>query len=261
MRKVHLILTIGGGFLGLAITLQGFFTAKEFNAPFFLLLAAFVTLYGYGIFAGLRLVDNPDEKKHLAVFYWLQVPWISSPILVYRFASGFHVTCVFVESKLGCFFRVGSDWQVSLFRPAPWGIGVNAFALALVVLLFKKAPTETPKPTPFRDRMAGKTPQRSIRLDAEGFTIISDEKTPVSVRWIEVREIIASKHDLFSVDEIGFEFCIGDAGSYVWAGEDDDGFAALRSEVESRFGIDPAWFGKIAPPPFAENRATLWKRT
>ncbi len=100
-----------------------------------------------------------------------------------------------------------------------------------------------------------------MRFEAEGFEVALYEKPPVSIRWADVHEVFALKHDLFSIDEICLGFTIDDAGRYVWVGEDDGGFAAFRTEVERRFAIDSAWFGKIAQPPFAENRTTLWIRT
>ena len=147
MRRLHLILTIGGGFLGMVVTLQAFVAAKESNPLFYAMLAAFVALYGYGVFAGLRLAEHEEEKKHLMVFYWLQVPWISSPIIAYHFASGFHVSGGFMDWKLSGLFRIGSDWQFSLFQSAPWGLGVNAFALVMAILLLKKEPNQALEPT------------------------------------------------------------------------------------------------------------------
>lgn len=138
MRRLHLLLTIGGGFAGIIITLEAFFASKEANPLFYALLLAFVCLYGYGVFAGLRFAEAPEENKHLAVFYWLQVPWISSPIFAYRFASGFHVSGAIIGSQLSGFFRVGSDWQFSMLQSAPWGIGLNVFALVMAVVTMKK---------------------------------------------------------------------------------------------------------------------------
>lgn len=138
MRRLHLLLTIGGGFAGVVITLQAFFASKEANPVFYALLGAFVCLYGYGVFAGLRFAEAPEEKKHLVIFYWLQVPWISSPIIAYRFATGFHLSGAIIGGQLAGFFRIGSDWQFSLLQSAPWGIGLNVFALVMAIVTAKK---------------------------------------------------------------------------------------------------------------------------
>ena len=147
MRRLHIVLTIGGGFVGVVVTLQAFFAAKESNPMFYALLVTFIGLFAYGIYAGLRFADNPSDTKHLIAFYWLQVPWLSSPLLAYRFASGFHVTGGFVDSKLSMLFRIGSDWQFSTAKPAPWGLGINVFALVVVILLMRKKPNKAPEPT------------------------------------------------------------------------------------------------------------------
>lgn len=139
MRRLNLVLTIGGGFVGVVVTLQAFFASEEANPMFYALLCAFMGLYGYGIFAGLRLVEAPEERKHLAIFYWLQVPWISSPILAYRFAAGFHVSGAILGSQLSGFFRIGSDWQFSLFQTAPWGVGLNVFALVMAIIATRRS--------------------------------------------------------------------------------------------------------------------------
>lgn len=138
MRKIYLILTIGGGFTGFALTFQAFFTAEQVNLVYYVIVATFVALYGYGMFAGLRLADRPEDKKHLVIFYWLQVPWISSPVISYRFTSGFNLSGAILDFKLTGFFRLGSDWQFSLLQAAPWGIGVNFFALVIAILLTKQ---------------------------------------------------------------------------------------------------------------------------
>lgn len=148
MRKIHLILTIGGGFAGLAGTLPVLFAAKDANPIFYALNAAFMALYGYGLFAGLRLADRPEDKKHLLIFYWLQVPWISSSLITFRFASGLDLSGGLIGFQLKGVFYLGSNWQFSLLQiDAPWGIGVNALALLMVILL-RRERRKAQEPTP-----------------------------------------------------------------------------------------------------------------
>lgn len=136
LRRLNIILTIGGGFLGIAFTLQAFFSAKESNPVFYAMLTAFVALYAYGIFAGFRLIEK-EETKHLIVFYWLQVPWFSSPLLTYHLASGFFLSVSLIDWRFNAAFRLGSDWRFSLFQSDPWGVGINLFALAMVIILHR----------------------------------------------------------------------------------------------------------------------------
>src|SRR5881227_3048645 len=89
-RRLLLILTIGGGFVGVARTIQFFSHVDKVIA--YVVLLAFVCLYGYGIFLGVKLSEGPAPLRHLRVYFGLQIPFISSPIVAYRFATGFQTT-------------------------------------------------------------------------------------------------------------------------------------------------------------------------
>jgi hypothetical protein len=138
MRKAHIILTIGGGFLGFVLTLQALLGAQDPKPIFYAIMAVFLVLYAYGIYTGMRIADGKSGTYHLIVFYGLQVPWISTPLIAYRFTSGFHVSVAFLEGKLTGTFRIGSDWHLSFLQPAPWGAGLNIFALVMLLLLFRR---------------------------------------------------------------------------------------------------------------------------
>jgi hypothetical protein len=138
LRKAYIILTVGGSFTGTVLTLQVFMSSKEAIPMVYAMYACFIGLYAYGIWAGLRFSENEEDKKHLIIFYWLQVPWVSSPIIGYRFAAGFHISGACIGDKLSGFFRLGSDWQFNLLQSIPWGIGLNFFALVMVLILMKK---------------------------------------------------------------------------------------------------------------------------
>lgn len=146
LRRLHLVLTIGGGFVGVAATLQTTLTTPSPNPIYYAMMAGFGLLYGYGMFVGLRLVERPAETLHLLVYYCLQVPWISSPLIAYRFTSGFHLSGGIIDGRLSTLFRLGSDWQFSFLLDAPWGIGVNGFALAMALFLAFQRSKPTPAP-------------------------------------------------------------------------------------------------------------------
>jgi hypothetical protein len=130
-RRFLVILTVGGGFLGAVITANVVFSAKDMSVVGYAILTAFIGLYVYGIFAGMRLSENPSRYGHVLAFFLLQVPFFSSPILVYRFACGFHATVGVVGFSLGGMFRLGSDWQMAILQPNSWGVGINLFAAAV----------------------------------------------------------------------------------------------------------------------------------
>ena len=147
LRRLLLVLTIGGSFTGMAITLQAGLVAQDRRIMLSLMYGGFIALYGYGIFAGLRFAEKEADQKHLIIFYWLQVPWISSPIIGYRFAAGFHLSGGLMGNQFSGLFRFGSDWQFNFLQPAPWGLGLNAFALIVALLLtIKRHAPPTPPP-------------------------------------------------------------------------------------------------------------------
>jgi hypothetical protein len=134
-RRFLVVLTIGGGFLGVVILVDTLFASQ--NTPVFgyAMMALLIALYIYGIFAGIRLSENANHYGHVLFFYALQVPFLSSPILVYRFACGFHATIWMVGFSIGWMFRLGSDCQLTFLQPNSWGGGVNLFAAAILFAL------------------------------------------------------------------------------------------------------------------------------
>jgi hypothetical protein len=154
-RRLLVVLTVGGGFLGAALSADTLFAAE--NTPVFgyAMIALVIALYTYGIFAGIRLSEDASHYGHVLFFYALQVPFFSSPILLYRFACGFHATIWVVGFSIGWMFRLGSDFQLAILQPNSWGGGVNLFAaailFALVVHFFSdedKAPARGPVTDP-----------------------------------------------------------------------------------------------------------------
>lgn len=138
MRRLHLILTIGGGFLGIAITLQGLFATSAVNILGYLMFGGFLVLYGFGISIGFRLAEGDIPWSRLALYYWMQVPWISSPLIAFRFTSGAQATLGIINGQLQSSFRIGSEWNFVLFHEAPWAVGVNIFGLVLALFSTRK---------------------------------------------------------------------------------------------------------------------------
>jgi len=134
--RLLLILTIGGGFLGVAITTQFFPQANK--VIIYIMLLAFVGLYGYGIFVGLKLSEGSVPLRHLRLYFGLQIPFISSRVIAYRFCSGLQTTISIIQPGLRWDCRFGSEWQFSILSSAPWGVGINFVALAIVCLLYSR---------------------------------------------------------------------------------------------------------------------------
>jgi hypothetical protein len=142
-RRLLLVLTIGCGFLGIALTIQ--FFAQTDKVVAYIMLLAFIGLYAYGIFVGLKLSEGPPPLKHLRLYFGLQIPFISSPLVVYRFCSGLQATVAIGQSGLTWDCRLGTEWQFAIFSSAAWGCGVNFVALIIVFLLYSRLATTAGK--------------------------------------------------------------------------------------------------------------------
>ena len=142
LRMVIVLVTVGGGFTGFVVTTQ-FLSAATDRPANLVLGAAFALGYGLVVAAGLLFVHNPRRLWPAVVAVAQQVPFVSSPLVRYRFTSGAHCTVGLVGGNIAAAFRLGSDFEFALLQPHPWGAGVNLFALALFVLLLRALPPAT----------------------------------------------------------------------------------------------------------------------
>jgi hypothetical protein len=136
LRRLLVILLIGGGFTGVALITEFVFPPMKSIARITLL--GFVCIYCYGIFIGLKLSEGTASLKYLRLYFALQIPFVSSPIITYRFGSGLQVTLAITESGLTSICRLGSEFQFAISSSAPWGIGVNFVGLAILFLLYSR---------------------------------------------------------------------------------------------------------------------------
>jgi hypothetical protein len=88
MKRLLLILEIGGGFVGLSVILLNVMEGQFAGGAFFV-AAVFALVYCYGIGAGLVLAENLHLGILLSLIYQLiQIPIVRSADLFYLFSSG-----------------------------------------------------------------------------------------------------------------------------------------------------------------------------
>ena len=146
-RRLQLLLTVGGGFAGLCVVLQGAITAGKMPLLYYIVISFFALLYCLGIFAGIRYSEQPDNWLPLFLYHAIQVPLFTSPLFSYIFASGFLLSFGFGGGRLGFSFALGSSWMFTIAQTQPWSIGLNIFAITMVIALLaihstRVAPTE-----------------------------------------------------------------------------------------------------------------------
>jgi hypothetical protein len=134
-RKTITVFAIGGGFAGIVSTLKIAFGSTTWPISGWLIFASAVILYAYGIFVGLKVNDGKIADKHVVIYFCLQLPLISSPLLLYRFTSGFQAAVGIVGKRFMWTVGVGSEWKFALLEPYPLGIAINLFPLAILFLL------------------------------------------------------------------------------------------------------------------------------
>ena len=142
LRLTLVTVTIGGGFTGIAITLQSLLSAQGQPTINYALISGFLALFAFVTVSGVVFVHDPNRIRLLILALALQIPWVSSPLIAYKFAAGFQVCAALIGGQFAGGFRLGSDFQINLFQRLPWGLGINFFALSLLVLLVRT--TRTP---------------------------------------------------------------------------------------------------------------------
>lgn len=98
----------------------------------------------------------------------------------------------------------------------------------------------------------------TITLTESGFKTQSANGVWDCVFWDEVREIVAFKRDMLSVDLICLGFRTDDSDNWFEVDEECPGYGPLISEVERRFELTHDWWPKVAFPAFETNFTTLW---
>jgi hypothetical protein len=145
-RRTLGIMTLGGGAIGIAAALMLLFTRD--NPLEWLLCLAFIALYGWGIWCGAKVLEGLDGAERSSLVYWLvQIPSFSSPLIGYFFSSGFHTTFSLQFSPLNAKFNflLGSTFNYSLMqKEQSLSIGINIFALFIAWWLAREVRRSAP---------------------------------------------------------------------------------------------------------------------
>lgn len=103
------------------------------------LIAGMASVFVFGAYVGiLALRRTPGWLRKNTVFWVLQVPVFSSPLVSYALACGGFFTVwlqLYPPFRIGTNFLVGSTFTINLFFKAPVVVGANLLALAVVLYL------------------------------------------------------------------------------------------------------------------------------
>lgn len=145
LRLLLVLVTVGGGFAGVAAILKAMVDAHGFLQFPGLLL--FLGLYTFVVVSGLILVWEPARTRPALVALALQIPWLSSTVLTYKFASGMCLSAALgppeEAGRVGLrffwytHFGAYSEFHLGGSGDAPLAFGANLIALVLFILVLR----------------------------------------------------------------------------------------------------------------------------
>jgi len=150
LRWLLIVLSVGGGFTGIAVTFEALFR-NEASLGVWLACGFAILLYMFVVVSGLIFADSPTRTLPLVAALIIQIPWVSSPIFDYGFCAGFRISAGLLDGKIVLNGRLGSYFEIFFFGSShPWGVGINFFALLVLILLlrYRRTPDTALEPTP-----------------------------------------------------------------------------------------------------------------
>ncbi len=136
-KRLHLVLTVGGGFLGFCNIVQAIASDHDRQAAEWVIVLIFAFLYFFGVVCGLRYNEGSDRWRPLLVYYLIQIPMFTSPSLSYFFTSAFSLAFGLWGGTVGLNGGLGSTWMFTIHHMQPWGIAINLVPLLLLLSLFR----------------------------------------------------------------------------------------------------------------------------
>lgn len=82
LRLALITMTVGGGFTGVVVNLQALFNSPGASILKLVLDLIFMGLYVFVCVSGLMFVHNPSRRGPLVAALAVQIPWISSSLIV-----------------------------------------------------------------------------------------------------------------------------------------------------------------------------------
>ena len=142
LQLTLIVMTVGGGFAGFAATLESLFNSSDASKLSLLLRVMVLGLYAFVIASGLSLVRDPTRTGPLIAALALQIPSLSSPVIVYEFATGLgafiDVGSLGKGNTVGFHFSwlLGADLSFAVLQDHPLRVGVNVVALTIFLLVW-----------------------------------------------------------------------------------------------------------------------------
>jgi len=157
LRLTLITMTIGGGFTGILVTYASLFHSTDHRIVYYMLMTGFLGLYGFVTASGLLFVHDSRRIRPLIAALTIQIPWISTPLFVYKFTAGFYAVATIggprEAGNVGLYFGgeslLGNTFRFAFNQEIPSDIGINLWALLLVILIWRsvRTPETASQPT------------------------------------------------------------------------------------------------------------------
>jgi hypothetical protein len=134
IRRAHILITVGGGLCGLAVLLTGASAAFHAGWVNTALLLGGLLLFVWAIVLGLRVCEGTASDTSLAIFYAIQVVWISTPQFSIAIGMGPIAYVGLAKWSLETLVSLGAYYKIDILGELPWKFGVNVVPLAMIVL-------------------------------------------------------------------------------------------------------------------------------
>ena len=138
-----MVLTIGGGFAGVVVSLGTVSDSFRQSLLEGLLNVVVVLYFIYAIVIGIRLAEDRASRRSLFWLYGVQVPVLSGPVIAYHLGLGAHVSVVaLVGGSFDLSWWFGGQYNISIHDGDPlWGVGVNFVALGMYLITRRAMPS------------------------------------------------------------------------------------------------------------------------
>lgn len=102
-------------------------------------------------------------------------------------------------------------------------------------------------------------PRQGILLHDDGFSLRKGSDELFSMKWQDIREVVAFKRDELTSDCICLSFRASSGDEYFEVNEEMEGFILLSVEMMRHIpSISPDWFDAVMQPPFATSSTRLF---
>lgn len=151
LRLILITMTVGGGFAGFCVGVQTFFRSSNHSAYVIALFGVMMAFQLFVTVSGLIFVQHPRETRPLFAALLIQVPWFSCSWFLYKFTSGFDllVGIIYPKGAEALTLRwnglnIGGESQFSLGHNDPLILGLNLWAILMLVLLHRSKQLHSP---------------------------------------------------------------------------------------------------------------------